>query len=306
MNLQQQLLVLSVIFFSSFSSAYTTITSSSNKDCYKENNEEFRICYSKSVLVKDKRVLAELQPNDIKHVGGFVYIKYVDPKRRESGAVSNKRITIKFRPVNGTMFLYGKDIEGAGSVLETKTEQEVSLNFVSENGEFGMKTIFLSYQPSNNSSGKVYISAAQGDEHKIEFMTTAPNDYCRLSVVDAKGSIAFKNFPDDINTASFIYDTDQEKEIKFRYEEIKYQGDNDSLISSSPIESSFNKLLLGISPYIVDGGIPRLKGKINQFSKNERFKINGLGAVFVSPYIDLDVSELPAGKYTTRVTVTCN
>ncbi len=299
-QLLQQFLVYSIIFFSSFANAYSTITSTSNRVCYKEKNE-FRICYSKSVLTKNRQTIATLTINDIKHIGGVVYVKYIGSDRNKV-----KKTRIKFRPGNGKLFLHGKDIRGGGEVIETDTEKEYELEFKPKDGGYGMKTMFLSYQPKNTLRGDVYISVGQGSEKKIEFEETTPNDYCRLSVTDAKGKFSFRNYGDDINTASFIYDTDQEKHIEFKYEEIKYQGENGSIAALASIENSFTSLLYGDSNYNFGATLPKLIGRLSKYKKDHTFKVNGLGAVFISPFIDSDKSSLPAGRYTIRVTVTCN
>lgn len=235
---------------------------------------------------------------DLMYRGVPIVIKLLKKERNYS-----KKINIKIRPVgNASAYYYivkrSKGVEkvsGESHYISTlsKTNPNVRIYVLSDS------TL------SDKASLEIEIN---GQTERINFITHKDSNYCRLDVLTYNGELHFNSQSGHIRKgrASFSYQSDTKKKLKFSFLDIKGpQAFSSNSAMATKLNDSF-KLFSVIKQQIIIG--PPSSMKIfpeKTISKDATINIIGAGRILFKPYFTGSPKNLPAGDYTMDVVVEC-
>lgn len=304
MNILLRLLlaVLVKLIFISFAHAYTITSSSDEEDT---NFSVYSISYSRENVTLPPSLSAQARPHigDFLTKGAYMSIKYTGMKKRT--------LTFEIRGIkerNQKLYILMPN----GNVTESVSSESYSLSFNNKDNRRTKRISTVYFLLESRLKADIQIIVREKNIQKeipLSFKSSRPTDYCKLTVIDAKGEISFKNRISS-NNAGFIYDTDHEKNLSFKYR-INVKDGSVNNKAKKLLNENFNTVFIENVPYEpgknrIFRDVNGLINLTNRINKGNKYKVNGTGLIRLNPLVNIEKNKLPAGTYNIRTTVTCD
>ncbi|WP_237359175.1 hypothetical protein [Vibrio mimicus] len=299
--LQLRLIAINLLLFPSLTFGHT-ITSSNDHQCntYFHNgdrNKKVKYCYSRDNLFTSS--------SDDMSRSGYVTITYLSK--------GDIRVPIDISNNLGRKaFLHSKDFRIDEEILDGST-RTVVFEFFENNDRDNSQTLFIngeSIYVNNDKGGVVRVKVATEGEVELKYKTILIGDtFCRVSVVDAVGEMHFSQDSriSRRKSAMVQYDTNIDSTIRFNV-------DKDKIRYLSAVRNEV-KHLVSISEDKIFDNTKEVYYSYDSLNYERLNMSNGIsddiiisksGYISFVPIVDLNKSELLAGKYSMKATVTCN
>lgn len=299
--LQLRLIAVNLLLFPSLTFGHT-ITSSNDHQCntYFHNgdrNKKVKYCYSRDNLFTSS--------SDDMSRSGYVTVTYLGP--------GNIKVPVNISNYLGRKaFLHSTDFHIDEEILDGST-RTVDFKFFEANDRDNSQTLFINGESiyfGNDEGGVVRVRVATESEVELNYKTILKDEtFCRISVVDAVGEMYFSQGSDvsKYNSAMVQYDTNIDSTIRFNIykDKIRYlSADRNkvkrlALISEGKIFDNTKEV------YYSYDSLTYQRLNISN-GTSDGIIISKSGNISFIPIIDLNKSELLAGKYSMRATATCN
>lgn len=289
-------LIVYSLLFPFLAQSHTITSSSEQKEIY---NSNYTIKYSENNYILPKDYTLNRSVFLIK--GSFLTIAY---KKKES-----KTFKINILSAGGSsIYLYQPG--GEEPIRRVYVGETVEVDFYLNGDNDKTKTIFFIVKGQYAENLRIKVNGT--DELSINFIEVTQSNYCRLSVIDARGGISFNDYI-NTNNATFVYDTDSVKSLSFdsKVTGKDHEGNKFSNLIKNELKNKLEYYYV-MNKKISPLGRSSISAHNEDLSSNHRvlvnssYPINSSGVITMSPFVSLQRNKLKSGKYQIKTTVTCN
>lgn len=301
MKLLLRFLVLNFILSPSLTFGHT-ITSSNDHQCNTyfyngEHDKKVKYCYSRNNLFTSS-------VDDMSR-SGYVTVTYLGQ--------GNIKVPVNISNYLGRKaFLHSTDFHIDEEILDGST-RTVVFEFFENNDRDNSQTLFIngeSIYVNDDKGGVIRVKVATEGEVELKYKTILIGDsFCRISVVDAVGEMHFSqdSHVSRRKSAMVQYDTNIDSTIRFNVDKDK--------VRYLSVDRNKVKHLASISEDKIFDNTKEVYYSYDSLNYERLNMSNGIsddiiisksGYISFVPIVDLNKSELLAGKYSMKATVTCN